>query len=124
LWHQGESDANQKDPTRTLSGTLYEQYLGRLIRDSRKAIGWEAPWFVAQATYHSPAHPDSAEIRAAQRAVCASGLALAGPDTDTLSGEMREHNGGGVHLSGKGLRQHGRLWADTITPWLERQLAR
>ena len=27
LWHQGESDANQKDPTRTLSGPLYEKKL-------------------------------------------------------------------------------------------------
>ena len=41
LWHQGESDANQKDPARTLPGRLYRQYLERLIRDSRGAIGWE-----------------------------------------------------------------------------------
>ena len=47
LWHQGESDANQKDPTRTLSGNLYRQYLEQLIRESRREIGWDAPWFVA-----------------------------------------------------------------------------
>ena len=41
LWHQGESDANQKDPTRTLPGDLYRQYLAQLIRDSRREIGWE-----------------------------------------------------------------------------------
>ena len=26
LWHQGESDANQQDPTRTLPGNLYREY--------------------------------------------------------------------------------------------------
>ena len=54
LWHQGESDANQKDPTRTLPGKLYREYLEKLIRDSRREIGWDAPWFVALASYHVP----------------------------------------------------------------------
>ena len=52
LWHQGESDANQKDSSRTLPGKLYRQYLEKLIRDSRAELGWEFPWFVAQASYH------------------------------------------------------------------------
>ena len=43
LWHQGESDANQKDTARTLPGKLYREYLERLIRDSRRDIGWDAP---------------------------------------------------------------------------------
>jgi len=28
--------------------------LKQLIRDSRQAIGWDAPWFVAQVSYHNP----------------------------------------------------------------------
>jgi hypothetical protein len=28
LWHQGESDANQKDTTRTLAGKLYRECSG------------------------------------------------------------------------------------------------
>ena len=48
LWHQGESDANQADKTRTLAGNLYREYLEKLIRDSRRETGWEAPWLEGQ----------------------------------------------------------------------------
>lgn len=122
LWHQGESDANQKDSTRTLPGTLYQEYLGHIIRDSRQAAGWEAPWFVAQVSYHVPGDEASEDIRAAQAALWKSGLALAGPDSDALKGELRERGGKGVHFSGPGLRAHADRWAERITPWLEREL--
>ncbi|MEY4132970.1 MAG: hypothetical protein RL592_1028 [Verrucomicrobiota bacterium] len=122
LWHQGESDANQKDPTRTLPGSLYEAYLRRIIRDSRQAAGWDAPWFVAQVSYHVPGDEASTDIREAQAALWKSGLALPGPDSDALKGELRERGGKGVHFSGPGLREHARLWAERIAPWLEQQL--
>jgi hypothetical protein len=120
LWHQGESDAHQA-PDRTLPGDLYRQELEQLIRDSRKEIGWEAPWFVAQVSYHGTNDTASPDIRAAQKALWDAGVALEGPDTDTLTGEMRDKNGTGVHLSGKGLREHGRLWAAKVGPWVEKQ---
>lgn len=123
LWHQGESDANQKDPTRTLPGPLYREYLEKLIRDSRQSIGWEAPWFVAQASYHVPGDEGSEEIRAAQASLSRDAIALAGPDSDALKGELRENNGQGVHFSGKGLREHGARWAAQVIPWLEQQRA-
>lgn len=122
LWHQGESDANQADPARTLPGNLYQDYLTQLVRASRKEAGWEIPWFVAQASYHSPTDTGSADIRAAQKALWDSGIALQGPDTDTLTGEMREKNGQGIHLSGKGLHEHARLWVEKVGPWLDREL--
>jgi len=121
LWHQGESDANQKDPTRTLPGKLYRQHLEQLIRESRRAIGWDAPWFVAQASYHVPGDEGSDDIRAAQASLWKDGLALAGPDSDALKGDLRERNGQGVHFSGKGLREHAAKWAEKISPWLEQQ---
>ena len=121
LWHQGESDANQKDPTRTLPGKLYREHLEQLIRESRRAIGWDAPWFVAQASYHVPGDEGSDDIRAAQASLWQVGLALAGPDSDALKGDLRERNGQGVHFSGKGLREHAAKWAEKIIPWLERQ---
>ncbi|NDE97832.1 MAG: hypothetical protein EB034_06080 [Verrucomicrobia bacterium] len=69
LWHQGESDANQRDTSRTLAGKLYREYLEQLIQESRKVIGWKAPWFVAQVSYHVPGDEASPDIRAAQASI-------------------------------------------------------
>lgn len=121
LWHQGESDANQKDPTRTLRGDLYRQYLETIIRESRRGIAWDVPWFVAQASYHVPGDEGSDDIRAAQASLARDGIALAGPDSDALKGDLRERNGQGVHFSGKGQREHATKWAEKILPWIERQ---
>jgi Carbohydrate esterase, sialic acid-specific acetylesterase len=122
LWHQGESDAGQADADCTLPGELYKDYLDRLIRESRKEIGWNAPWFVAQVSSHGLASDRSPDIRAAQKALWEAGVALEGPDTDALTGKMREHNGAGVHFSSAGLQEHGRLWAERVIPWLQHQL--
>ena len=121
LWHQGESDANQKDTTRTLPGKLYREYLEKVIRDSRRDIGWDAPWFVAQASYHVPGDEGSDDIRAAQASLWKDGIALEGPDSDALKGKLRERDGQGVHFSGPGLREHGAKWAQKVIPWLQQQ---
>ena len=123
LWHQGESDANQQDQTRTLPGNLYREYLERVIKQSRRAIGWEAPWFVAQVSYHVPGDEASPDIRAAQASLWRDGIALAGPDSDALKGDLRENGGKGVHFSGPGLREHAARWVEKVTPWLEQQQA-
>jgi Carbohydrate esterase, sialic acid-specific acetylesterase/Prolyl oligopeptidase family len=121
LWHQGESDANQRDTTRTLVGGLYTQYLGDVIRGVRREAAWEVPWMVAQASYHTPDDPGSEDIRRAQAVLWTTGVALEGPNTDLLVGAMREAGGQGVHFSGTGLREHGRLWAEKVGAWLETQ---
>ena len=121
LWHQGESDANQKDTTRTLSGKFYRECLEKIIRDSRRHIGWDAPWFVAQASYHVPGDEGSDDIRAAQASLWKDGLAFEGPDSDALKGKLRERDGQGVHFSGEGLRVHGAKWAEKVLPWLTKQ---
>lgn len=122
LWHQGESDANQPDPARSLSGEQYRKYLETVIRESRKQSGVEAPWFVAQASYHIPGDESSPEIRAGQASLWKDGVALEGPDTDSLKADFREAEGRGVHFNGKGLREHAALWEQKIAPWLESQL--
>lgn len=120
LWHQGESDANQADPTRTLPGPLYRDHLERLILDSRRDIGWQAPWFVAQVSYHVPGDEASAEIRDAQAAIWNRGLGFQGPDSDAIKGSLREAGGKGVHFSGAGLRELAARWVEKVGPWLER----
>ena len=121
LWHQGESDANQADATRTLPGHLYHDCLEQLIRASRKEIGWNVPWFVAQASYHVPGDEASPDIRAAQASLWSKGLALEGPDSDALKGNLRDNGGQGVHFSGAGLREHAARWVEKVAPWLEKQ---
>ena len=119
LWHQGESDANQKDPTRTLPGSLYREYLKTLIQSSRRDLEWEMPWFVAQASYHVPGDEASADIRAAQASLWHDGTAVQGPDSDALKGTLRENSGLGVHFSDEGLKVHAQRWAKKIVPWIE-----
>ena len=119
LWHQGESDANQKDASRTLAGNFYRQYLAQVIHDSQRGIGWNAPWFVAQVSYHVPGDEASPDIREAQASLWRDGIALEGPDTDALKGAFRERGGLGVHFSDAGLREHANKWAEKLAPWLE-----
>jgi hypothetical protein len=123
LWHQGESDANQPDSTRTLPGSLYTQFLAHLIRSTRNEIGWDAPWFVAQVSYHVPGDEASPDIRAAQKALWDEGTALEGPDTDALKGDLRQDGGRGVHFSDKGLKAHAARWVEKVAPWLQEQLS-
>ena len=123
LWHQGESDANQRDSTRTLPGSLYQKYLTQLIEESHRVAEWKTPWFVAQASYHTPDDPGSPDLRAAQKSLWTSGSALEGPDTDALTGANRDKNGEGVHFSALGQKNHGLAWAEKVAPWLEQQLA-
>ena len=118
LWHQGESDANQQDASRTLPGNLYREHLEKVIRESRREIGWDAPWFVAQVSYHVPGDEASPDIRAAQASLWKDGVAFEGPDTDALKGEWRDSGGNGVHFSGPGLREHAARWVEKVAPWL------
>ena len=116
LWHQGESDSNQK-PEHQITGDDYRRMLDHVIRESRREAGWDFPWFVAQASY-SPKSSTAEPIREAQASLWQSGLALEGPDTDTLKEEYRQ-NGTGVHFNEKGLETHGKLWAEKVEDYLD-----
>ncbi|MDB5318508.1 MAG: pknB 12 [Phycisphaerales bacterium] len=122
LWHQGESDAGQAragyPAERQISGKQYRELLEKIIRASRKDAGWDVPWFVAQATYHSETDPADEEFRAAQKSLWEDGVALEGADTDALGKEYRA----GVHFNAKGLKAHGELWAERVGVYLEKVL--
>jgi hypothetical protein len=122
LWHQGESDSHQP-PDREITPAQYRSYLERVIAASRANAGWQVPWFVAQVSYHTPEDQSTPEFRAAQKSLVTDGIALAGPDTDALGPEFRQNNGRGIHFNAAGLQRHGRLWAESVSPWLEQQLA-
>ena len=90
-----------------------------VISASRREAGWDFPWFVAQASYHTPEDPSCPPIREAQRGLWKARVAMQGPDTDGLTGDNRQNQGQGVHFSAKGLQAHGVLWAEKVGAWLE-----
>jgi eukaryotic-like serine/threonine-protein kinase len=116
LWHQGESDVG-------LTADEYAKLLTGVIEGSKKEAGWDFPWFVAQASYHNPSQPSFPGVREGQKKLWESKVALEGPDTDTLIGDLRDNGGKGIHFSGKGQRVHGKLWADKVSAYLDRVLA-
>ena len=121
LWHQGESDAHQS-PEHTITAAQYREMMVELIRASRKQAGWDFPWILAEATYHSPTDSSDREVEQAQRSLWQKGLALEGPNTDTLGSEYRQNHGAGVHFSDAGLRAHGALWAQAVEQYLNTAL--
>jgi hypothetical protein len=122
LWHQGESDWHQPEG-HTLPLSEFRNDLADLIASSRSSAGWNVPWFVAQASYGNPANLGSEEFRAQQESVTDGRTTLRGPNTDTLTGPLRENNGQGVHFSAEGLKRHGELWAELVGRWIEKENA-
>jgi hypothetical protein len=118
LWHQGESDSHQP-PVHDIDASTYRSMMVTLIHESRKEAGWDFPWIIAQATYHTPDDPACPPIRDAQGSLWQPGLALEGPDTDTLTAPYRQNGGKGTHLNDAGLKAHGLLWADKASQYLD-----
>jgi hypothetical protein len=118
LWHQGESDAHQP-PGHDISAETYQRMLTEVIQETRREAGWDIPWFVAQVSYHSPEDPSCPPLRAAQESLWTAGVALQGPDSDTLTETYRQNNGKGVHMNDAGLKAHGLLWAEAVERYLD-----
>mgnify|MGYP002624724607 FL=1 len=116
LWHQGESDVKmmQEDYYRKLKNTIVA---------STQSAGWEFPWFIAITSYHNPEQPRFEGVRSAQEQLCEEGFALLGPDTDVLTRDHRDLDGLGIHFSPKGLKAHGRMWAEKVAPHADEALS-
>jgi hypothetical protein len=121
LWHQGESDSHQPQE-HEISAETYRRMLEHVILTTRKQAGWDIPWFVAQASYHTPEDTSTPPIREAQRSLWQAGIALEGPDTDTLTAAYRQNNGKGTHLNDAGLKLHGQMWAHQVELYLDEVL--
>lgn len=115
LWHQGESDVG-------MSSEEYQAKLTRIILASKDQAGWEFPWFIAKVSYHNPDNTAFENIRSAHQALWDAGVALEGPDTDTLMGENRDFEGKGIHFSPVGLKAHGEMWAEDVGVYLDQVL--
>ncbi|SEF44635.1 protein of unknown function [Bryocella elongata] len=118
LWHQGESDSHQP-PAHDITAETYRRMMERVIVAARNQAGWKLPWFVAEATYHTPEDQSCPPIRAAQASLWQSGIALEGPDTDTLTSAYRQNEGKGTHFNDAGLKAHGVLWAKAVEAYLD-----
>ena len=99
IWHQGEADIR-------MDSNLYATLLAKVIKSSQAEAGWDFPWFVAQVSYQNPAATSFDTTRDAQKKLWDLGIAMQGPDTDTLTGDNRDNGGNGIHLSLKGLAAH------------------
>ncbi len=115
LWHQGESDVG-------MPAEEYTRKMTALIRETRRAAGWEVPWCVAQVSYHNPNQVSFPNPRAGQKKLWETGVAFEGPDTDALTGDNRDEGGKGIHFSPKGLRAHGKMWAEKVAVYLDKEL--
>lgn len=118
LWHQGESDA-----LADMKGPAYADGLGAIIREMRRQSGRDFTWFVAKVSYR-PGKPPYAPVTEGQQALWKTGVALEGPDTDAMVGDLRDKGGKGIHFSRKGLKVHGEAWARKVGAWLDKELNR
>lgn len=108
LWQQGEADA--------LSGTRTEDYIRgmRSLRALTEARGLPGPWWLARSTYCPRADERlRQEVRqAVAELVDEPGNGFrAGPDTDTLTGALRN----GCHFSAEGVQAAAALWQQALT---------
>ena len=75
---------------------------------------------VARVSYLGPDNPSFESTRSAQKRLWDEGIAVEGPDTDTLTGDNRQDSGKGVHFSRKGAIAHGKLWFENVSTYLDR----
>ncbi|MBN2150175.1 MAG: hypothetical protein JW839_01890 [Candidatus Lokiarchaeota archaeon] len=109
LWHQGESDSVNRTSTQT-----YAARLKAVIAGSRAAAGWDIPWLVARASFHTaPRTGDMQAVADGQGRVVDNVSIFHGPTTDDMLGD-RWRAPDLVHFNGAGLAEHGRRWARSI----------
>src|SRR5207253_645757 len=96
----------------------YADGLGAIIAGFKKEAGWDFPFFVAEATF-APGKGSYAPVRAGQKELWEKKIAVEGPDTDAMVGELRDQDGKGIHFSKKGLKVHGEAWAEKVVAYLD-----
>lgn len=112
LWQQGESDVIAKNTTEGYVANI------RTIRDTAaKAWGDSPPWLLAKSTHHPTVYNDpegEGRIRAGIDELSKHPAFLAGPDTDTLTGDNRGDINSRRHFTGIGQRRAAEMWLASI----------
>ncbi|MCA9009248.1 MAG: neutral/alkaline non-lysosomal ceramidase N-terminal domain-containing protein [Planctomycetaceae bacterium] len=112
LWQQGESDVIAKNTTEGYVANI------RTIRDTAaKAWGDSPPWLLAKSTHHPTVYNDpdgEGRIRAGIDELIKHPAFLAGPDTDTLTGDNRGDINSRRHFTGIGQRRAAEMWLASI----------
>ncbi len=109
LIHQGEADT---------PGTPFDEYAAdfeKLIQMTRDDFEYDINWIIAQVSYAWSNYNDTAKMEAmtaTQRGLCNNYNIFVGPTTDDLLGDYRHTDN--LHLSEKGLIEHGTRWANVI----------
>lgn len=109
LIHQGEAD------TDVTPMDEYRASLQKLIEMTRNDAGYDLTWMIAQVSYAWSGYNNTEKMEAikeTQRSVCNDYDIFEGPTTDDLQGDYRYTDN--LHLSEKGLVEHGKRWADAI----------
>lgn len=110
LWHQGETD-------RVSRKNVYYQNLKNVISGFKQDFG-STPWMVAIVGNQWMNIAYGKGCRTAQKQIIAEGLALRGPDTDTLGKKFRLMEGKSSHFNQRGLEAHAALWSKAIKRFL------
>ncbi len=109
LIHQGEADTDSTPMDE------YSVSLKKLIAMTREDAGYDLMWVIAQVSYAWSNYNNTAKMEAitsTQRSVCNDYDIFVGPTTDDLLGDYRYTDN--LHLSKKGLIEHGKRWADVL----------
>lgn len=111
LLHQGEADSGNG---KTKYDAYYDQ-LTKLIEKSREDAGYNITWMIAKASYTwYSTEAQEKEITDAQEAACNNYDIFRGADTDSLLKADGYRHTDDLHLSEKGLIEHGRRWAAAV----------
>lgn len=112
LWQQGESDVLSKNTT--------EGYVANINRIRDKAAttwGQSPPWLLAKSTHHPTVYNDpegEGRIRAGIDELIKQPAFLAGPDTDSLTGDNRGDINSRRHFTSIGQRRAADMWLASI----------
>ena len=112
LWQQGESDVLSKNSTEG-----YVANINRIRDTAAKAWGDSPPWLLAKSTHHPTVYNDpegEGRIRSGIDELTKQPVFLAGPDTDTLTGDNRGDIKSRRHFTGIGQRRAADMWLASI----------